>query len=317
MCQNCIPKVVNHAQLGETPEHPCPPPFSNAPIGELPAPTRMSQVSYTIDAEFHRVQGPNPRTGIQFDGHLKSPVSAYSPFHMMYFSLQRNPNIAKKTEFTKGLLEGLHWRFKMQRQFLFVLQDLLADNLITPDSMMLRIDWDIAEEHMTVLAMRERLLAFPFARDLDKFGNDLRKMSPQEVLRRNFELPLLYLATLMARSGRDIDEQIDSITRGMNLGLPNQKSICPMDGGRKVLKYSDRTAVAKNKNACDPMVGFWLPHGVNIKMWAKDTLQRYTALMVAYETWWGKDSWGKDPEIIEMLTRMGNGVCEQWKTPLA
>lgn len=323
MCYACIPKVVHNLNTGE---HPCPGPINNALPSVLPPDFGMTMASHVIDNEFAivlpRTDSPmQPTSSGSFGWSLNILISAPAVEDMairhMYQSLRTHLSIARRVEFSMTILEGLRWRFTMQRQFLFVLQNLVQHCLITPLSVMQEIDFGFAETDPKILVIKERLEVFEFVREM---GNtSLTHVDPKDVLKRNFKLPVLWLAVLIARSDSDIEHVTQNLIHYGHFGNPDIQllNVMASNPGQYDFKYNEIATDRSDRHSSDSMVGFWLPHGQNFQIWAHSTRMRYTEMIQAYGVWWGDGIWGNESALVEMLTMIEqHGTCHEFQLAL-
>jgi hypothetical protein len=271
----------------------------------------MIMASHVIDNEFAIVlpctDSPmQPHSIGSFSWSLNALISAPAvediAIRHMYHSLRTHRSIGRHVEFSMTILEGLRWRFTMQRQFLFVLQNLLQHALITPLSVMQEIDFSFAETDPKILVIKERLEVFEFVREM---GNtSLTHVDPKDVLKRNFKLPVLWLAVLIARSDSDIEHVTQNLIFYGHLGNPDIQllNVMASNPGRYDFKYIEMATDRSDRHSSGSMVGFWLPHGQSFQRWAHSTRIRYTEMIQAYGVLWGDGTWGNESVLIEMLT---------------
>lgn len=69
-------------------------------------------------------------------------------------------------------------------------------------------------------------------------------------------------------------------------------------------------------NSTNVRVGSILPHGQNIREWAKSTAKRYEDVKNAYESMCGAGSWETNPHLTAMLQEFSRSVPPEFENVL-
>ena len=86
--------------------------------------------------------------------------------------------------------------------------------------------------------------------------------------------------------------------------------------GQYDFEYIEMAADGSDRHSPGSMVGFWLPYGQNLQIWAINTRIQYTEMIEAYGMRWGDGTCGDESALADMLTRIEQqGTCHEFQLP--
>ncbi|KAL1793609.1 hypothetical protein ACET3X_008591 [Alternaria dauci] len=241
---------------------------------------------------------------------------------LMQVAASNERPMKERVLYIRKMMDALKWRFQMQERMITIWQKLVNYDILSPECIMRRIDLERTMSSDPVRILSGALELFEYAQD---FGDAARLRTdrfPKETMRGRFEEPLYWLATLLLRCETDNVPGVFGWLRSTRLlgGIAEDAEI-PVDDLEGIERQDQSAYLLCPENSADAdltncRIGFILPHGENIMIWARKTATRYADLRNAYLDLNGPDSWELDQDFIDELREMTEWIPSEYETVL-
>ncbi|KAK4696666.1 hypothetical protein P7C71_g1305, partial [Lecanoromycetidae sp. Uapishka_2] len=198
-------------------------------------------------------------------------------------------NLQSYTTMLGRTLKTMKWRFRIQEHFWFAVEGLADNALVNLEDKQLctrNMRWESLPMWMENLV--DMLGSFSFAKECG--------LQASERHAGFFQPPLIWLAHIIGYASPNIAAVMSYLVTTKVLGDFNREHFdtCGKLGADQWVKLWDAAPAIKY-----PQIGFWLPQDFNdSNTIRREFPQRYNTLVIFYENYFGKDTWG-DSSLIE------------------
>ncbi len=221
-------------------------------------------------------------------GLIETDYPAHGDFGVteLWFSRERaTPQYRAK--FIVQIVQALAYRFKIQEQFLVVVENLIWIELLSIDALYTPMNLSPNGRSQSIRTVLEALQCFSFGQEC----MDYRPNLPGN----RFEAPARWLATVIVRSCADWTRILNRLSTIQMLGASDSDRIRELR--KKNLKFTVNSEESESKEVESPQFGFWLPHGMKIRDFCETWSTRYLSVKDVYERVTGYE-W-PDHSIVE------------------